>query len=220
MPPPEWPAEIPIDEETREFLSPDTSTTTRADFTDFFQRFRHSATAHPAYTHLFEGNQQLAKLLIEHPAMQRNITQTFNTPANSKNKVYFMWDYVLRTFQIMVARCNPQQPFLSAEWTDILGRVDQSVHLILNESQLDAMNASVGYRDDAGVSFTDEIKELAKKLGDIPPYCGNCGKVSWTEGTKLSVCARCKHEKYCSPDCQRAQWRNHKQVCKKIRPWA
>jgi hypothetical protein len=76
---PEWPAEIAIPEATGQFMSPDTIKTTRIDFTDFFLRFRHAEDAHPAYKHLFVTHQQMAKLLIEHPAMKPNLQQTFST---------------------------------------------------------------------------------------------------------------------------------------------
>jgi hypothetical protein len=89
-------------------MSPDPNTTSRIDFTDFFMRFQHAPDAHPLYKHFFVTHQQLAKLLIEHPAMQPNLQQTFSTPANSKNKVYFMWDFVLRTFQNLVAQVDPR----------------------------------------------------------------------------------------------------------------
>lgn len=35
--------------------------------------------------------------LGNHEAMIPNLDQTFSTPANSKNSVYFMWDFVGRT---------------------------------------------------------------------------------------------------------------------------
>jgi hypothetical protein len=86
-----WPAEIPIPEAPGEYMSPDTTKTTRIDFTDFFLRFRHAEDAHPAYTHLFVTHQQMAKLLIEHPAMKPNLQQTFSTrmcspPTNAGQK--------------------------------------------------------------------------------------------------------------------------------------
>jgi hypothetical protein len=74
---------LPIHEATGEYLSPDTKTTTRIDFTDFFLRFRHAEDAHPAYKHLSVTHQQMAKLLIEHPAMKRNLQQTFSTRKSS-----------------------------------------------------------------------------------------------------------------------------------------
>ena len=39
----------------------------------------------------------MLKALAHHPAMAPNLPQTYMTPAASKNKVYFMWDFVGRT---------------------------------------------------------------------------------------------------------------------------
>lgn len=35
--------------------------------------------------------------LAQHDAMKPNLQQTFSTPAASKNRVYFMWDFVRAT---------------------------------------------------------------------------------------------------------------------------
>lgn len=87
MPREDWPEEIPINEATIHFMTPDTSITSRADFTDFFMRFRHAPDAHALYKHIFITHQKLARLLCDHPAMRPNLQQTFDTPANSKSKV-------------------------------------------------------------------------------------------------------------------------------------
>ncbi|KAJ4369651.1 hypothetical protein N0V83_005413 [Neocucurbitaria cava] len=214
MPNPNWPAVIPIPEETITFMSPDTTKTTRTDFTDFFQRFRPAEDAHPLYRHLFLTHQELAKALIEHPAMRPNLEQTFSTPANSKNKVYFMWDFVLRTFQILVAQVNPQNPYRSPTLGDIVGRATMARGLTLDtEGQLEAMNASVGYSDDAGVDFGEEIKRLAARLDELPEVCAACKKQR-EDGKPLLICARCKDEKYCSAECQKKRWKSHKKECK------
>lgn len=41
--------------------------------------------------------------------------------------------------------------------------------------------------------------------------CAACGK----KGSKK--CGRCKHEVYCSPECQKVDWMKHKRLCGKIR---
>lgn len=41
-----------------------------------------------------------------------------------------------------------------------------------------------------------------------PSVCYCCGKY-----TKVMRCQRCKKAKYCSPECQRADWSNHKTTC-------
>jgi hypothetical protein len=214
MPRDTWPTVIPIPEATQEYMSPDTTTTTRVDFTDFFMRFQHAPDAHRVYKHLFVTHQQLAKLLIEHPAMQPNLQQTFNTPANSKNKVYFMWDFVLRTFQFLVAQINPRDPYSSPTFPEVWRRAATAKALTIdNTGELNKMNGNFGYSDDGGVDFTDEIKNLANKLDEVKIGCAACGKEERDDGKALLVCARCKNEKYCSTDCQKKRWKTHKREC-------
>lgn len=81
---------ITIYEATGEFLSSNPATTTRDDLTKSFLNFRFAPDAHAVYKYLFDNHQTLIRLLINHQAMQPNLSQTFNTPANRKNKVYFM----------------------------------------------------------------------------------------------------------------------------------
>lgn len=45
-----------------------------------------------------------------------------------------------------------------------------------------------------------------------PRQCNNKG---CTNSTKLKICTRCKDVKYCSTECQKADWPVHKQICKK-----
>ena len=42
------------------------------------------------------GLKELLRKLAFHEAMGPNLQQTYMTPANSKNKIYFMWDFVVR----------------------------------------------------------------------------------------------------------------------------
>jgi hypothetical protein len=213
-PDPNWPATIPIMEATGRYQSPDPSQTTRIDFTDFFLRFQYAPDGHPTYKHLFVTHQQLAKLLIEHPAMKPNLQQTFSTPANSKNKVYFMWDFILRTFQQLAAHVSPQDPHSSPKFRDVIYRSVQAKQLAVDQTgQLSAINASAEYRDDGGVEFTDEIKTLAANLDHFLTGCAACGKVEREDGKALLQCARCKNERYCSTDCQKKRWKVHKESC-------
>jgi hypothetical protein len=89
---------ITITEATGQFMSPDPSTTTRDDFTATFLMFKCAPDAHPVYKHLFKNHQALIRLLIHHPAMEQNLKQTFDTPANSKNKVYMVYVLIIEKF--------------------------------------------------------------------------------------------------------------------------
>ena len=42
--------------------------------------------------------------------------------------------------------------------------------------------------------------------------CNKCDHIS----IKLLLCAKCKCTRYCSPDCQKQDWRNHKVICRPI----
>ena len=40
--------------------------------------------------------------------------------------------------------------------------------------------------------------------------CNNCGKME-----NLKLCSRCRSVFYCSVDCQRSHWKQHKKTCNK-----
>eukprot|EP01084_Bolivina_argentea_P299216 515739_1 len=52
-----------------------------------------------------------------------------------------------------------------------------------------------------------------RKLKDGEHRCGECNNVS----KNLLRCAGCKQSYYCNIECQRAQWKKHKKICKKLR---
>lgn len=69
--------------------------------------------------------------------------------------------------------------------------------------------------------FLDKIpKEYLASLPDVPAkekikyFCMQCLKPDKVEGVKLFQCSACKQVYYCSRECQRAEWRNHKGSCK------
>ncbi|KAI4795046.1 hypothetical protein E4T44_12419 [Aureobasidium sp. EXF-8845] len=150
------------------YVSPNPETTKRGPFTEFFLERSCPQDADPKYRHLFDTHQNLMRMLINDSAMDANREQTFSTPANSKNKVYFMWDFVTRTFQMLIATVNPRNPSGEA-FMDIATRSMLAQQLILDTTgRLESMNRSVGYNHDAGVSFSDEVKAEAQKLDDLP----------------------------------------------------
>ncbi|THZ66446.1 hypothetical protein D6C88_08242 [Aureobasidium pullulans] len=79
-----------------------------------------------------------------------------------------MWDFVTRTFQMLVATVNPRNPSGEA-WMDIATRSMLAQQLILDTTgKLESMNQSVGYNHDAGIEFSQEIKTEAEKLDQLP----------------------------------------------------
>lgn len=46
--------------------------------------------------------------------------------------------------------------------------------------------------------------------------CSKCGAATTKAGNALLKCAKCKTAQYCSPDCQKKDWKKHKQACKQV----
>jgi splicing suppressor protein 51 len=49
-------------------------------------------------------------------------------------------------------------------------------------------------------------------MADATTNCATCKKTG-TETPNLKRCAKCKTTYYCSPDCQKADWKSHKKQC-------
>jgi hypothetical protein len=48
-------------------------------------------------------------------------------------------------------------------------------------------------------------------------YCQNCGKSKQKDGVaQLMSCGKCKLTVYCSKECQRTNWKEHRLLCKDI----
>lgn len=168
-------------------MMPNPNTATRQEFTQNLVSQQCPSNATTKYRQAFTKHQELLDLLGNHSAMVPNNQQTYSTPANSKNKVYFMyclakscswcwipsalnrllisstiltshrWDFVGRSLG-MLMNVSPARP--SGElWSDVQSRAMMAQMLIKDTTgKLDAMNASVGYNHDAGVTFGGEVE--------------------------------------------------------------
>lgn len=79
----------------------DPYTSTREQFTNGLISNPVPDWAAPEWKKYVERHKVLLEKLAHHPAMAPNLQQTYMTPAHSKNKVYFEWDFVGRTLVIM-----------------------------------------------------------------------------------------------------------------------
>jgi hypothetical protein len=79
-----------------------------------------------------------------------------------------MWDFVLRTFQHLYAQMDSHDHTSSPMYANVVGRASQAKMPTLNETtQMNRVNASVGYKDDGGIGFIDEIEEVAATLDQL-----------------------------------------------------
>ena len=78
-------------------LAMDPYTATREQFTTHLTSRPLPPSASEEWKNVVEPSTLLLDKLAHHPAMATNLQQTYMTTANSKNKVYFIWDFIGRT---------------------------------------------------------------------------------------------------------------------------
>lgn len=49
-----------------------------------------------------------------------------------------------------------------------------------------------------------------KQIKQVNSFCQHCGKTPNFDGPAYQMCSRCKGVRYCSKECQRADWKEHK----------
>ena len=73
--------------------------------------------------------------------------------------------------------------------------------------QKQAVAAHVDHDDLSTCHLQENVNTRPDK--PVERLCGNCGSPQ-----RLSACAKCKSTYYCSKDCQRQAWNQHKLLCK------
>jgi len=144
---------------------PDPYTTARKDYTAAICGKDIPENANDAYKKLVEGSRKLVNCLLDDPAMAPNREQTFMTPAASKNRVYFMWDYVQRTL-CYLNELDASQPSRNSGagegWADCQGRTSFATGLILDA---DRMLAAMMPGDTT--PFGEEVLAATKELDEL-----------------------------------------------------
>lgn len=140
---------------------PDIYTTSRKDYTQLIVERQVPEDAVKEYAIKVKQQQKLVKMLYDDPAMESNREQTFMTPANSKNRVYFMWDFCQRNLIIMLS-LDPKLPAIQKkEWEGVVERCGFATILILDGSgKVDTM-----FPGDK-LKYSEEIRAFAKSTQD------------------------------------------------------
>jgi len=126
-----------------------------------------SPPAKEGFLKLYDAIKNMVRLLAFHSAMEPNIQQTWMTPAKSKNKIYFMWDFWCRSFT-MITQCDPSLSKLHKDsWEEMKLRVLYGLTFMTNPANCDAINESAhrgsyDYRD-----FGPEVDQATRDLQAI-----------------------------------------------------
>lgn len=63
-------------------------------------------------------------------------------------------------------------------------------------------------------NFTDSSTDAAESSASASTKaCANCGKIETDPEKPLKPCSKCQTVRYCSRDCQKADWKVHKKTC-------
>jgi hypothetical protein len=147
-----------------QFLDP--ATTTRQAWTDNLINVTVPANAKPAFRKLALGLQEVMRLMIQHEAMSANKSQTFSTPAASKNEIYFMWDFVQRTLATLL-QLNPSLPRSQKEtWEDCHGRAGMANMLIQDDTGMVKGMMEQGYVQTYGRAEAGRMLDCGKVFGE------------------------------------------------------
>ncbi|TKA78483.1 hypothetical protein B0A49_01473 [Cryomyces minteri] len=148
----------------------DPNTSTREQFTQYLLSQPIPSHAAPVWREVVENLKALLDKLAHHPAMSPNLQQTYMTPAASKNRVYFVWDFVGRTLGMLYAVDPSVQRLSTAKkelWEGAQGRASFSGMLITNAlpGALNEMTEAA-YPDQEGAhpEFGDDIIAIARRL--------------------------------------------------------
>ena len=139
----------------------------RADYTRGLCEPPIPPSASQKWVKLAEHLRTLYRALGFHPAMEPNLSQTFSTPANSKNRVYFMWDYMGRTLHMLYLVPASLPDSMSKEekerYQDVAGRSTMGVMMIK-----DPLMSAMAFPGQNGKEpeFGEEVNKAADELDE------------------------------------------------------
>lgn len=112
------------------------------------------------------------------------------------------------------------------------GLLLERIDIMLEHLELDFTSIKEGFKkgspsgkvlravlqDKSGIRKTREnifqkLEYLVDAVDESQPRCKNCDK-SQTSIAKMKTCSGCRVARYCSRECQKADWKTHKQECR------
>ncbi|KAF9263042.1 hypothetical protein L218DRAFT_987817 [Marasmius fiardii PR-910] len=127
------------------------------------------SNVHADWKRYAETNQIFLSTLASHAAMAPNLQQTYMTPANSKNKIYFMWDFVGRSLGMLFTippEKNPRRGMHKATWSDVVGRTVMAKKLLIEDQVMLNSMVERTYPDQRGQHpiLGEEVLDAARNL--------------------------------------------------------
>jgi len=170
------------------------------------------------------GNLKLVQLLLEHGANTR--TRTFVEDASLPVEMVMVGEYNMRIAH-EIFRWETEHDIDTNDTPHVeVGRVHRSdvnvknirsqVKVFLETGEITGQMSSMPMfklqQDDAGSFRVEElINGLQSKTIELKE-CANCGK----KQPDLRKCGKCLSVKYCDTTCQKADWKKHKKICRKL----
>lgn len=74
-------------------------------------------------------------------------------------------------------------------------------------------SAAARNQSSSNANISSVLVPSSSTLLDGLNECHNCGKGKKEDGKELMKCSRCRIARYCSSECQRGNWKEHKKVC-------
>lgn len=124
-------------------------------------------------------------------------------------------EYDVREYSFIAARAAADEnPIPSANGSPIFALKNYSENKgYLELLQSAGMIRHTGRRIPQGFVQLEMVEVLVPKE-ELIKICGSCGVWEEVDQPRFSRCKRCKSKHYCSNDCQKADWKDHKGLCK------
>ncbi|KAL9957644.1 hypothetical protein ACROYT_G034566 [Oculina patagonica] len=122
---------------------------------------------------------------------------------------------LLQEYLVEAPRCEKNYP--NACYYLAFALLDENVNEFRKYYELgqDAEEKRLPFFNPVDLPIKDMISPFYQLYANVrkPVECGNKACIKKVKESDLKSCGRCGKQKYCSKDCQQADWKNHKLTC-------